>query len=313
MKYYLPYFAGIGVALTWGMSFIFTKGALDYLDPFHLLGLRFAMAIAAMSLLRVAGIIKFSVTPNDYVKFIPLTFFQPILYFSTETIGILLTSASYAGMMIAISPIIVAILAAAILGERPNSIQIIFILTSISGVVTIIYMDNQNSFSINSLGTIVLLGTVTAAACYNISSRKASTNYSPLQITWVMMVIGAVVFNSISLFQHFTNGAVVYYLKPISVLWPTIFYLGVVSSVAAFFMYNFVLSKITATQGAVFNNLVTVVAISAGVMFLGELVYWYHLAGTAAILIGVWGTNYYTPALKVKRKQLRIQQTREDL
>ncbi len=293
---YLPYMAGIGVALTWGMSFMFTRGALDHIAPFHLLGLRFAAAVAAMALLRVLGVIKIRVLPGDYIKLLPLAFFQPILYFATETTGVLLTSASYAGMMIAIIPIFVAILAVFILREYPNRLQVLFIIASVAGVIFIIYMDTQSIAGVNPLGTVFLLGAVAAAACYNIASRKASVDYKPIHTTWVMMVVGAVVFNIISLGQHIIAGNPGTYLAPLGELWTTIVYLGVISSVAAFFMYNYVLSKVTAAQGSVFANMVTVVAISAGVVFRGETVFWYHLAGTAAILTGVWGTNRFAPA-----------------
>ncbi len=295
MRNYLPYLAGIGVALTWGFSFMFTRGALDYLSPFHLLGLRFAAAVAAMTMLRVLGIIRINVTPKDYLSLLPLAFFQPILYFSSETIGVLLTSASYAGMMVAIIPIFVAILSVFILREYPNRLQIFFILASVAGVIFIIFMDNQSITGVNPLGTLALLGAVAAAASYNIASRKASVDYSPLQTTWVMMVVGAVVFNCVALAQHLLDGNVGTFLSPLAGLWTTIIYLGVVSSVAAFFMYNYVLSKVTATQGSVFANMVTVVAIVAGVTFRGETVFWYQLVGTAAILTGVWGTNRFAP------------------
>jgi drug/metabolite transporter (DMT)-like permease len=85
------------------------------------------------------------------------------------------------------------------------------------------------------------------------------------------------------------------YLTPLADMWVTVVYLGVASSVAAFFLFNYVLSKVPATQGAVFVNLVTVIAIAAGVVFRGEVVFWYHLAGTAAILLGIWGTNRFAP------------------
>ncbi len=295
MLRYLPYLAGIGVALTWGFSFMFTRGALDYLSPFHLLGLRFAAAVAAMALLRVLGIIRIKINPKDYLSLLPLAFFQPILYFSSETFGVLLTSASYSGMMIAIIPIFVAILSVFVLREYPNRLQVFFILASVSGVIFIIFMDNQSIAGVNPLGTLALLGAVAAAASYNIASRKASADYSPLQTTWVMMVVGAVIFNSIAITQHLVSGNLGIFFAPLESLWVTIIYLGVVSSVAAFFMYNYVLSKVTATQGSVFANMVTVVAIGAGVTFRGETVFWYQLVGTAAILAGVWGTNRFAP------------------
>ncbi|MDW7739135.1 MAG: DMT family transporter [Bacillota bacterium] len=298
MNRYLPYLAGIGVALTWGFSFMFTRSALDQLSPFHLLGLRFAAAAGAMLLLRLFKIITIDIIPADYISLLPLAVFQPILYFSAETAGVMLTSASYSGMMIAAIPIFVAIFSAFILREYPSKLQVFFIIASVSGVVFIVFMDNQSITGVNPLGTLALLGAVMAAACYNISSRKASVYYNPLQLTWVMMVVGAIVFNAVSLVQHIMDGRINQFLTPLADQWLTIIYLGVASSVAAFFMYNFMLSKIAATRGSVFANMVTVVAIAAGVIFRGETVYWYHLIGTAAILAGVWGTNRFSPQVE---------------
>jgi drug/metabolite transporter (DMT)-like permease len=295
MNRYLPYLAGLGVALTWGLSFMFTKGALDSMSPFHLLGLRFATAAAAMALLRILGVIKITVKASDYISLLPLSIFQPILYFIGETTGVMLTSASYSGMMIAAIPIVVAIFSAIILKEHPSRLQILFILISVVGVVFIIFMDNQSIEGVNPLGTLALLGAMTAAAFYNIASRKQSVNFSPLLITWVMMVVGAVVFNTIAVAQHLNAGIITEYLTPFSEIWVSVVYLGVVSSVGAFFLFNYVLSKVPATQGAVFVNLITVFAIAAGVLFRGEVVFWYHLTGTAAILLGIWGTNRFAP------------------
>ena len=300
---YLPYLAGIGVALTWGFSFMFTRGALDHLSPFHLLGLRFGAAVLAMALLRVFGLIKIRVTPADYISLLPLALFQPILYFASETSGILLTSSSYAGMMIAIIPIFVAIFAAIFLREYPNRIQLLFIIASVGGAIFIIFMDAQSIAGVNPLGTLLLLAAVIAGASFNIFSRKASVSHPPVRTTWVMMVFGAVVFNAIAMGQHFRAGSLDAYLTPLAELWVPVLYLGVFSSVVAFFLYNFVLSKITATQGSVFANMVTVVAIIAGVVFRGELVFWYHLAGTAAILAGVWGTNRFAPSTARKSRE----------
>ncbi len=298
MKRYLPYLAGLGVAMAWGLSFLFTKGALDYLEPYHLLGLRFAAALGAMSILRLANVIKIKMTTSDYLHLLPLAIFQPILYFSAETIGVLLTSASYSAMMIAAIPIVVAILGSVLLREYPNRMQLLFIIASVAGVIFIIMMDNQSITGINPLGTLALIGAVVSAAFYNIYSRKASVHYSPLQTTWVMMVVGAVAFNMIALLQHFYAGDVGSYLQPLAVLWPSIFYLGVASSVGAFFLYNYLLSKVAVSQASVFANLITVVAIAGGVIFRGETVTWYHLIGTATILAGVWGTNRYAQKAK---------------
>jgi drug/metabolite transporter (DMT)-like permease len=224
--------------------------------------------------------------------------------------GVLLTSASYSAMMIAAIPIVVAILGSALLRERPNGKQLLFIIASVAGVIFIIMMDNQSITGINPLGTLALIGAVVSAAFYNIYSRKTSVDFSPLQITWVMMVVGGLAFNAIALTQHLLAGEIGTYLRPLAGIWPSIVYLGVASSVGAFFLYNFLLSKVTASQASVFANLITVVAIAGGVIFRGETVTWYHLVGTAAILAGVWGTNRY--ALKTKPHQKKADESISD-
>ncbi|HAA80455.1 MAG TPA: EamA family transporter, partial [Thermoanaerobacter sp.] len=67
----------------------------------------------------------------------------------------------------------------------------------------------------------------------------------------------------------------------------------VLSSVVAYFLNNYALSKLPASQASVFANLTTVISIIAGITIRHETFYWYHVIGAIMILIGVWGTNYF--------------------
>lgn len=294
MDRYTPYLAGLGFATIFGFSFLFTRGALDYIAPYHLLGLRFATAVAVLTLLRLIGVVHFNLSLSALRSLLPLALFQPLIYFPCETIGIRLTSASWAGMMIAIIPVFVAILATVFLKERPTAKQLPCILASVGGVLFISIMGN-GSLSSHTLGTLALLGAVAAGASYNIASRHAAKTFTPLQTTWVMMLTGAVAFNAIALTQLGLDGNLAAYLAPLSQVWPAVLYLGVLSSVVAFFLINFSLSRLTAPQSSVFANLVTVIAVAAGVVLRGEAFYWYHAVGATAIILGVWGTNRFAP------------------
>lgn len=295
MRKSLPYLAGLGFATIFGFSFMFTRGALNHIAPFHLLGLRFAIAILMMAALRGLRLVKINLKWADYKALLPLAFFQPILYFSTETIGVQLTSSSQAGMMIAMVPIFVTIAALVFLKERPAFLQYPFILASVGGVIFISIMQNNGDLGSNNLGSLALLGAVLAAACYNIATRKAARSYSPLQITWVMMLVGTVVFNIIAVGQGLYAGTLGSYFQPLQEIWPTIAYLGILSSVAAFFLVNFSLSRLSASRSSVFANLTTIISIVAGVVFLKEPFAWYHGLGALLILAGIWGTNRFAP------------------
>lgn len=298
MRKIMPYLAGVGYASIFGFSFMFTRRALEYIGPFHLLGLRFLAAALALILLHLLGIVPIRVSWQQFKALLPLAFFQPLLYFPLETLGVQMTSSSHGGMMIAAIPIFVTILAAVLLKERPSPLQYPFILASVGGVIFILAMENQGGLESNLPGTLFLLGAVLAAACYNIASRKAGKSFSPLQITWVMMVIGAIAFNGIALGQHVSADTLGQYFKPLAFVWPQILFLGILSSVGAFFLVNYTLSKLPAAQGAVFSNLTTLISIFAGVTFLKESFSWHQAVGALVILAGVWGTNYFASSRK---------------
>ncbi len=287
--------AGFVTSFIFGLSFLFTKEALETLTPFHLLALRFSFAAVLLTILRVFGVIKINFKAKNLGLLILLGFFQPVIYFVCETLGLQLTTSSEAGMMIALIPVLVTILAALFLSEIPSKKQLLFVILSVAGVIFIILMKGNTQTEGDLLGIFLLLGAVLSAGFFNIISRKSSLKFKPVEITYIMMWMGAIVFNSISLYQHFKTDELSSYFIPlfdIKIL-GAIFYLGIISSVIAFFLVNFMLSKMEAARSAVFTNLTTIISIVAGVLFRDEPFYWFHMLGSIMILLGVWGTNYY--------------------
>lgn len=292
---YLPYVAGVLVSIIFGMSFMFTKQALDSFNTFHLLAFRFTLAAVVLSVLAVFGVIKIQLKNKPIKELLLLCLFQPIAYFIFETIGVKLTSSSQAGMMIALIPVVVTVMAMFFLKENPNKMQSIFVAVSVLGVIFIIALSGNLSAGGSFLGIAALMGAVLSGGTYNILSRRLSTHYTPVEITFIMMWVGALFFNGVALVNSMASGTISSYFSGFS-SWSAvlaILYLGVLSSICAFFMLNYMLSKLTASSSAVFSNLTTVISIIAGVLIRHEPFYWYQLTGGILIILGVWGTNYY--------------------
>lgn len=300
---YLPYLSGTGMALIFGFSFLFTKEALSEIDPFHLLGFRFGIAAMLLLILKMAKVIKVNYKGKDIRKLIAIALTQPVAYFIFEVFGIKLTNSSEAGMMIALIPVVVTILAVIFLKEFPKKIQIFFIGLSVTGTIFIIVMKSSEIGS-NTMGILVLLLAVLCASIFNILSRKFSSDFKPAEITFAMMWIGAIVFNAIAVIQHLLSGEITHYFVPLlnGKVVSAVLYLGILSSVVAFFLVNFTLSKIEASRSAVFANLSSVTSIIAGVLIRNEPFSWYQMTGALMILSGVWGTNYFG-SKSVNKKQ----------
>ena len=292
----LPILSGILTSSIFGLSFLFSKKALNIVEPFTLLSFRFLIAFLIMSILKLLGIIKINYKGKNIKNLIFLGLTQPIIYFIFETYGIQFSSSSQAGLMIALIPIFVTILSAYALKETPSKLQCGFIFLSVSGVIFIVLMNGSSSSGGSLLGIFLLLGAVLSAAVFNILSRKFSEKFSPMELTYAMMAMGAVFFNFVSICNHIRANTLTQYFSPLKNrnFLVSIAYLGILSSIIAFFLINFTLSRIEASKSAIFANLSTIVSILAGVVLLHESFKLYHLIGSILILLGVWGTNYFT-------------------
>jgi len=203
---YLPYFAGLAVSLIFGLSFMFTKQALETLPTALLLSSRFSLAALLLTFLWLSGAIKINLNNKPLKKLMLLSLFQPIAYFIFETTGVKLTSSSEAGIMISLIPVVVTIFAAVFLKERPSKSQLFFIISSVLGVIFIVLMSGSENSTGHFAGILSLFGAVLAAGVYNILSRKLSASFTPVEITFAMMWTGAAVFSIISAVTGIING-----------------------------------------------------------------------------------------------------------
>lgn len=286
--------AGLGSAFIFGLSFLFSKKALAHAEPLELISFRFLTAMLVMSVLLFFKVIKVDYKGKNLKGLMLLGLMEPVIYFIFETYGIKYSTSSQAGLMISLIPIFVVILSAYFLKEKPSKLQLIFIALSVSGVMFIGLMGSSNSGGGSLLGIILLLGAVLSAAAFTILSRKLSRKFTPIELTYSMMVQAAVIFTIMSLINHLSNKTMPLFFKPLhnKDFIISVVYLGILSSIVAYFLINYTLSKIEASKSAVISNIATIVSIIAGVIFLKESFEYYHVIGSIMILAGVWGTNY---------------------
>ncbi|MBN1622910.1 MAG: DMT family transporter [Clostridia bacterium] len=289
-----PYLSGLAFASIFGFSFLITKNTLGRMEVFQLLGIRFGIAGILFEFLRLTKVVKVKLSGRMFREILPVAILQPILYFIFEIYGVRNSETGEAGLMIGMIPVAVAIASWIFLKEKLNLKQIIFMILSISGVSLIGFSQmNGGAGSTRPVGYLLLAGAVVSAAFYNLLSRKSSMKYRPVEITYIMMITGAIIFNAIGIIDSMIKGYE--YFSPLldfSVM-ASMLYLGVLSSTIAFFCVNFTLSRIPAVQSSIFANLVTVISIGAGVVFLSESFTILKGIGSVLIIAGVLGTNYF--------------------
>ncbi|MDP4087858.1 MAG: DMT family transporter [Bacillota bacterium] len=291
----LPYITAIITSIIFGLSFLFSKRALSVASPLMLLSFRFLAAFTVMSILIALKVIKVNYKNKPLRWLLLLAVIEPVVYFIFETYGLQRTASSVGGLMIALIPIAVTVMAVYFLDEKPSAIETAFIITSVAGVALIVVMGSSGGEGSSVIGVLLLMGAVLSAAFFNIISRKISKDFSPMEITYFMMALGAVSFNVMAVIDSAARGELHNYFMPLksTTFVTSVVYLGILSSIIAYFLINYTLSKIEASKSSVFSNISTIVSIVAGVIFLKESFQVYHIVGAVMILGGVWGANYF--------------------
>ncbi|HZK33034.1 MAG TPA: DMT family transporter, partial [Tissierellaceae bacterium] len=179
--------AGISKSIIFGLSIMFIKIAMEKISIFSLLAVRFTLAALIMIVMYLLKIIELNYKGKNIVNLIALSLLFPVLYFAFETLGLKYTASTRAAIIIALNPVVVAILSTLILKEKPNNAEIIFILISTFGVIFIALMSGNSMGRSNIIGIISLFIAVVSLAFYIIFSRMLSKEFTPTEITFSMM------------------------------------------------------------------------------------------------------------------------------
>ena len=118
----------------WGVSYLFTRTALQVTTPEIMLSVRFTISLLLMSVPLLLGREKLSFKGKPLLPLIGMAVAETMVFF-TESYGILYTNATFAGVFVAVTPIVAMALAALILKEYPARRQILLCLLTVVGVI----------------------------------------------------------------------------------------------------------------------------------------------------------------------------------
>ena len=290
------YLAALSFSTIIGFSFLFTKVALGFASPLTNLAHRYTVAALVLFILQQSKVIQVKLTKEDILSILPMSLFYPLLFFMFQSFALQYISSSEAGILQALVPIITLILASLFLKEKTTFIQKFFLCLSVAGVIYIFLSKGANlGVETGILGFILMLGSVFSNAINNILSKYKGGQYRAIDLTVVVILVGFLVFNSLSLVTHFLSGNLMSYFEPLGHLsyLISILYLGILGSIVTASLSIYAIVRLGASTVSVFGNLGTVLTIVAGAVFLHEPIYAYHIIGASLIIGGILGMNVF--------------------
>ncbi|MBR2974070.1 MAG: DMT family transporter [Clostridia bacterium] len=292
--------AALGAQVIFGFSFMFTKIALGYASPLTVIADRYIVAFLGLTVVMLATKTKINMHKNIW-KLVLMSIFQPVLYFIFETYGIQLTTSAFSSIMISMIPVVSMIGGIFVLAEVPSPVQYVFSALSVAGVVIMSLTGNAEG-TVTVPGIILLLGAVISSVAYNTSSRKISGEFTALERTYAMTLIGLISFVGIAIIENIKNPVKVIASFAHFEYTAAILYLGLISSVVAFLLLNYANTYLPVAKTTAFSNITTVVSVVAGAIFLDEKITAVTVISTGMIIAGVTGVQIFGVS-KVKNKE----------
>ena len=262
---WLPRASLLLAMILWSSSFIALKLAFRTYHPMVVIFGRMAIA----SLCFVFFIPSFSgqrYRHSDLKYFLFMAVCEPCLYFIFEAKAMENTTASQAGMICAILPLMVSVAASIFLGERLTRKTLLGFAVAIAGAFWLSLSSRVTESAPNPpLGNFFEFVAMVCATGYMVTLKRLTFRYSPFFLTAIQAWVGCLFYLP---FLFLPSTTLPDRLEPEGFM--AIVYLGAVISLGAYGLYNFGSSRIPAGQASAFVNLIPVFTIILGWIILHE-------------------------------------------
>lgn len=185
----VPVFAAALAILSWASAYPVVRLALQVLPPVPLAAARYALA-AVIALAWVGWTRPRLPRVQDLPRFVVCGAVGISLYNILFNLGEQTVSAGAASLLISFSPLIAALLAVGVMGERLSVWGWVGSLVSFCGVVLV--AEGQPGGLTFGSGAADVLGAAFSAAVYNAVQKKLVAVYGALATTAYVLIIGAV-------------------------------------------------------------------------------------------------------------------------
>jgi drug/metabolite transporter (DMT)-like permease len=266
-----------------GTNPVAVKYAVGYIPPMPFVTLRFVLAgLVLWGILRLFDP-KGRLRRNDLRAMAGLGLVGIALNNILFTTGVSMTSASNTALVVATAPLWGMLLAFVLGWERPKPKGIIGVCLALLGVGVIVYRGLGDS-GVSLQGDLLVMGAAACWGSYAVLSIPLLERYSPLAVASYSMLFGGLAVLPLASLQlpGVDWGAV----SPGG--WGAIAYSALLVAAFGFTFWQRGISRIGANRMLVYQYLVTLVGVIAGVVFFGESFGIDKVVGAAILLGGVY-------------------------
>ncbi|MCY7375926.1 MAG: EamA family transporter [Pyrinomonadaceae bacterium] len=272
------------LCLIWGTTWIFIKIGLEDLPPLTFAAARFVLAVIILAFIIYLQKIPFPTNKRDW-KLLALT---GVLQFSINYSLVFWSeqyiSSGLAAVLQAMITVFGLVLAWIHLpNERITLLKIAAVLLGIAGVAVIFIEQLQINSALAFAGCIAIVIGAYAAAHGSILVKAFGSNLHPAMLVFWQMIFGIL---PVIIYALTVEG------NPLKLNWTwkavvSVIYLSIFGTIAAFWFYYWLLSKIESTKAMMISLVTPLIAVVVGRIFLNETLPAQTIFGGVLILASI--------------------------
>jgi len=262
------YLALTASACLWGAGFAVAKFALREISPLQLLAGSSIFAALTQSIWTTArgDFRRLRLPRSRALVVVALALAGQNVLNGLTYLGLVYTTATNAALLYAFSPVLIAVLAAALLGERWTAGKMAGAVGGFVGVALIITQGRVGSLRLEGVltGNLIVFGAAVYWASYSVLTRWATREVPAEVFSFYILTVGAV-----------APTAWAWLVKmPVPKIhmatWLAVAFMGAGAGTVAMNLWNWGLAKIEAARVGMFSYLEPVFASLVAMVFLGE-------------------------------------------
>lgn len=268
----------------WGWTFVATKVLVAELGVVEILALRLAIGLPFLALVLAVLRVPLSFTRGDLT---PLAVGAALftLHFLVQISGLVTTTATNTGWLIAASPLALAVLSYLLLGERLGRRGAAGIAVATAGIVLLVSRGRLADLDwLASAGDWLVLASAFTWALFTVATRDLSRRRHPLAVTFAVLALATAV--TAVLFAATADLARVRALSPRGVA--ALLYLAIPGLALGQWFWQEGVARLGAARAGFFLYLEPLATLTLAVPLLGEPLGPFILLGGALVLAGVY-------------------------
>ncbi|MFO7766709.1 MAG: DMT family transporter [Pelovirga sp.] len=277
-------------AIFWGGTFIAGKLLAGEVSPFSSAFIRFLLATLVLLLLcRYYNGRLPRLSRDDLVPVLFLGLSGVFAYNAFFFAGLYWIEASRAAVIVANNPVMIALFAALLFGEKLTPRAVLGIGLSVAGAITVVIRGDLSQLVSGGIGRgeLLIFGCVLSWTTYSLVGRRAMRNLSPLIAVTSSAAAGTLLLAPFALAEGLLSQFRFYSMQA----WASLIYLALFGTVIGFVWYYQGILRLGSTRAGQFINFVPIAAVTLSIGLLDEPLTSSLLLGLLLVISGLYLTN----------------------